>query len=315
MVSGATRGGRPELQTINSAQPALTGAGRSFRVTRPLCLEEALERKSAAGSRGRFWAGGTDIMLDWRRGLQRFTECIDLSLVDELVGIRVLDDQIIVGARTTLHELAGAAGQSEELRVLAGVAAVMCTVQTRTIATIGGNLANASPAADLAPPLLALDATAVVVSQRGTRELALVQLFAGPKRTSLEEDELLGHVMIPRARGRGAAYQRIARTHVDIALALSAVSVEVDAHGIVVGARLGMGSVAPTPLLVDLGPLLVGRPVGAAEGSLDAAGSLAAAAAAPIDDVRTTAAYRTEMCKVLTRRALQEAAGRAGAAR
>lgn len=285
------------------------GRIRAFRYTRPKTVLEAVERKGALGGRGRFWAGGTDLMLEWRRRQRSPEACIDISRLEELRTISCRAREVELGACVTLDELDRSAGRCRELSFLASIARVMCTVQTRTLATVGGNLINASPAADLAPPLICLGSRARLQGPRGVREAAVSELFEGPKASSIADDELLVAIVVPRWEERHAGWDRIARTHVDIALALAACSLDVDANGIVTAARVALGAVAPTPVLADTSGPLEGQPVSALGARLvDEAGALAAAAAAPIDDVRTTAAYRREMCAVLTRRALRSAA-------
>jgi CO/xanthine dehydrogenase FAD-binding subunit len=129
-----------------------------FGVLRPTTPNQASALKREHGSRARYWAGGTDMILLWQRGLVDLDYCIDLSRVRGLDAIDVSPWEIRIGARVTLAQIERAAAQHRLLRTLSDVTKLMCTPQSRTLATIGGNLCNASPAADLSPVLVTLDA-------------------------------------------------------------------------------------------------------------------------------------------------------------
>jgi len=311
-MSSADRPATGVDQRIDSAVPQ---ASAGFTYVQARDTDEAVQIKGRSGQSSRFWAGGTDLMLEWARRQRRFEVCIDISRIDDLRQIEVGDESVVIGACVTLDELDRAGSRCEELELLGAVARVMCTRQTRTLATVGGNLANASPAADLAAPLIALDASARVLSAERPRTLPVAELFLGPKRSALRDDEILHSISMPRRPRRGSAFGRIGRTQVDIALVSSACSIEVDEYGRIASARAGLSSVAPTPIAVDLGPVLKGWSIDELDlGALEAAGRLTVEAAAPIDDLRSSAAYRRRMCGVLTRRALGEAALRLSSA-
>ena len=180
-----------------------------------------------------------------------------------------------------------------------------------TAPTIGGNLANASPAADTATPLLALGAIVEASHVDGTRELPLEQLFLGPGRTALKDGELLTAIRIPAMTGRtGSSFQRCVRTAMDIAVVNCAAFVRLGEDGAIQDAGVALGAVGPTPLrAASAESCLRGRrldPDVAAE-----AAECAADDARPIDDVRAGADYRREMVRVLTRRAIEGAFQRA----
>ena len=277
-----------------------------FTFVRPASVADALAAAAEAGAGGRFWAGGTDLLLEWRRRVRPIGTCIDITGLTELRGLEVGADQIRIGALTTLAELERAAHLHPDLAVPAAIAAVMCTPQTRTLATVAGNLVNASPAADLAPPLIALRGHAVIVSPRGEREVKLEALFTGPKQTVLAADELITQLILPLDARRQAGYGRIARTVVDIALTLAVVALSIDEAGTVTTARVALGSVAPTPIRAASAEcLLVGKHLSElSDDVLQRAAAGAVADASPIDDIRTSAAYRRHVTGVLVRRAL-----------
>ena len=163
------------------------------------------------------------------------------------------------------------------------------SIQTRNRATVGGNLANASPAADTATPLMALGATVEAAGAGGTREIPVHELFLGPGRTALREGELLTAVRVPTLPARaGSAFQRCVRTAMDIAVVNCAAFVRLDADGAVAEARIALGAVGPTPLRAPAAEnRLKGRRFDAA--AAEEAAECAAEDARPIDDVRASA--------------------------
>lgn len=281
---------------------------RRFEYLRPSSINEAIEFKASAGPDAYYWAGGTDIALEWKRQQRTISHCIDLTYVPNLRGIDVSHDRIRIGALTSLATLERATGQQPLLDVLAAISRVMCTPQTRTIATVAGNLCNASPAADLAPPLIAFEAQITVRNQAGERTIPLEQLFVGVKRTVLEGEDLVTELSFPVGACKRGAYSRIARTVVDIALALAATAVDLDENGRVALARVALGSVAPTPIRVpEAETILLGLGLDSvSETVIKDAAAAAAEKIRPITDVRTTAAYRKEATRVLVRRSLDQ---------
>jgi CO/xanthine dehydrogenase FAD-binding subunit len=177
---------------------------------------------------------------------------------------------------------------------------------------VGGNLYNGSPAADTTCPLIVNRARAVIAGPEGERIVDVENFCTGPGQTVLDRGEILVAFLIPRPSSRTSdAYLRlIPRTEMDIAVAGAAVSVTLDANGVCTAARVAIGAVAPTALLVaDAAKALVGSKLD--DESLVRAGAAASAAAKPIDDRRGTAMYRRRVVAVLTRRAASIAAARA----
>ena len=194
---------------------------------------------------------------------------------------------------------------------LTDAATLIGGIQIQGRASIGGNLCNATPSGDSIPALIALEATANVTGPNGSRQVAVEDFCTGPSRTVLASDELLVSISIPAPKaGSGARYIRfIPRNEMDIAVAGAGVSVEIE-DGTFTSARVALASVAPTPLFVqEAGDSLAGKPVN--DESIAEAARLASAAAKPITDMRGTAEYRTHLCEVLTRRALNTAVERA----
>ena len=275
---------------------------------RPRSIPEAV-RLLRAGGGARVVAGGTDVIVQADRGIRALVDITRLGLD----YIRKNNGGWTIGSTTTMASIV----DSPELRKLAGgilgAAAATCgSVQLRNMATVGGNLANASPAADLATPLLALDATVVVAGERARRKIPLEDFFDGPRETKLG-GRLLIEVQIPLTpRGRtGWSFQKLGRTEVDIALVNVAAALQLDPRGRVKWARLALGAVAPTPIRARAAEAAItGHPLDA--GLIDEAAAEAARATQPISDIRASADYRREMARVLTARALRECAREAG---
>ena len=287
---------------------------RQFDYMRPDSIDAAITMKVRHGEHARYWAGGTDLMLQWRRGEVVIDHCIDLTHLAGLDGIEALPGEIRIGAMATLDDLDLASSMHPVMEALGDTARLMCTKQTRTLATVGGNMCNASPGADLSPLFVALEARCLIQGSNGRREVSMEDFLTGVNRTDLGAEELLCAIVvpIPQAR-REASYRRVARTVVDIALVSAAVSLTTDG-GTVTDARIALGSVAPVPVRVTEGEMvLAGRSLDDIDAAcLEEAAGHAANVARPISDVRAGAGYRTRMCPVLVRRALTDALGRLG---
>jgi CO/xanthine dehydrogenase FAD-binding subunit len=279
-----------------------------FKYLRPGGVGEAVEMQTACGPGGRYLAGGTDLYLDWKNGYP-IDCCIDISHLHDLDYLHAQDGTLRIGALTSLRSLEANPGIDYASRALADIARVMCTPQTRTLATVGGNLCNASPAADLTPLLICLDATLTVVGREGQRTFAITDLCSGPKTTTLDPSELVVEIEA-RLRPRAVAvFRRATRTALDIALVIVSVLVGTDDDQVINAARVGLGSVAPVPLRAEEAEtLLLGLPLSDVDSELlqDVA-ARAADCARPIDDARTSAAYRSDVTATLTYRALSEA--------
>lgn len=280
-----------------------------FEYLRPTDIDEAIRMQQAHGDGAVFWAGGTDLVLQWKSGKTRPTHCVDLTWLDGLSDVSKRDGSFDIGALVTLSDLTEIADQEPWLRCLANTAQLMCTVQTRTIATIGGNLCNASPAADLAAPLAAMHATARVQGPDGERVLPIDDLAAGPGKTSLGPSEILLGVTLPIPdTPHAASYRRIDRTVVDIALVSASSAITLDGGGKVSAARIALGAVAPTVIVApDASDMLMGLTLGQLDSDIfDKVGEAAAELATPISDVRASAEYRSAMVRVLVARTLED---------
>jgi len=247
-------------------------------------------------------------MLQWRAGELDIDYCIDLTYLPTLSYVENEQGSVRIGSMTSLDDLDYAADLNPLMGVIGHTARLMCTKQTRTISTVGGNMCNASPSADLSALFVALDCEATIMGSGGSRTVLVEDFFKGVNETILKDDELLVEIRLPvPEHPKEACYKRIARTFVDIALISSAVSIS-STDGVVTDARIALGSVAPVPIrsrtaeqkLIDLILSEIDDDI------LEEVGILAATDASPISDVRAGKVYRQDMCKVLTRRTVEE---------
>ena len=292
-----------------------------LRFDAPSTLAEALRLMAAQTPDApvRALSGGSDLIVQMRSGRTRPAHVVDLKRIPELVGIRRDGGGWLIGAATPCALI----GEHAALRAdWPGVVEAACLIgspQVQGRASLGGNLCNASPAADSVPALIAAGAMAVVAAAGGSgvqrREVPVEALPQGPGRTALAPGELVEAIRLPVPPVRGAdAYLRlIPRTEMDIAVVGCGVSLSLDTDGRIASARIALGAVAPTALLVPAAAeAIVGSPLDeAACRRLEAA---VRAACRPIDDKRGTAAYRTRVAGVLARRAALIALERARAA-
>ena len=282
----------------------------------PSTLADALALLAAPGARA--LAGGSDLIVQLRAGRVRPERIVDLKRVPELIGIWNDGKGWRIGAATPC----AAIGEHAALRAAwPGVVEAACLIgsaQVQGRASVGGNLCNASPAADSVPALIAAAATCVIARAASggieRREIPVEQLPAGPGSTTLGAGEVLEAIRLPgRAPGSADAYLRlIPRTEMDIAVVGVGVALTLDDRGRIVAARVALGAVAPTAILVPAaGAALVGTNLG--EDACEQLETAARAACRPIDDKRGTAAYRIRVVGVLAARAARIAYDRARA--
>ncbi len=288
---------------------------RKFDFFSPQSLSEATALLRHYGTQARLLAGGTDLLLRVERRLVEPGVVVDLKRICALRGIKANRKGLTIKAVTLMDEIASSPLVQRRYGMIATGAAAVGSIQTRNRATLGGNLCNASPAADTAPPLMALAARARIASSRREREVPMEEFFLGPGKTCLQPNELLKEIFIPSpARRSGGSFQRCTRTAMDIALVNCAVFLCLLPRREIIGdIRIALGAVAPTPVrAVRAEDLLKGK--GLDSDAIEVAADCAAASVSPIDDVRSSASYRRAMVRVLTRRALeaalQQAAGK-----
>ena len=256
-------------------------------------------------------AGGTDLIPLLREGACSSRDIVDIGSLAELRFIHDIDGRIHVGAGTRLQEIADSELIADKAPMLQKASLSVGSPQISNLGTIGGNLCNASPAADTAPALLALDATISVQTASSRRDMQLTGLFKGPKTNSLAPDEMLTEISFRTPPfGAGMDFQKLGRRNTfTISIVNAAAYLELE-NGVIEEARLSLGAVAPTPIRLELCERQL---EGKSPSQLvfeDVAASCRVLAS-PVDDHRASADYRREMSGVLIKRALAIALERA----
>ena len=283
-----------------------------MRYEAPRTLRAAVALLAGANGQARVLAGGTDLLIQMRSGRVEPELLVDIKGIPELRSIVAKSGGFRFGAAVSCMELI----EHEEFAtawpgVTDGVR-LIGSIQVKGRATVGGNLCNASPAADTVPALIAAAAVARIVGPDGQREVPVEDIPAGPGRTSLASGEIVVSIRLPRrARRSGDAYLRFTpRTEMDIAVVGAGVNLTLDRKGLCTQARVSLGAVAERALLVhDAAAALIGTPVDNA--ALDRLASAASAACRPIDDKRGTRDFRIKVAGVIARRAAEIALVRA----
>ena len=278
-----------------------------FEYCVPGSVQEACSMLAQYGGKAKVLAGGTDLMVKMKNRLLKPEYLVSLKNLEELRGIRYVAGRgVVIGSRTTHNEVISSALLREKYRSVCEAAHTMAAYQVRNVGTIGGNLVNAVPSADMPPILIALGAVVRIVGVKGEREMLLEDFFVGPNRTVLEADEILVEVVIPDQRTTGSNYIKFGlRKAGALAVAGVASSVEMDGE-VIKGAKVVMGAVAPTPLRArEAESFLCGKAV--SQELLEEAGKVAAKESKPISDIRGSAEYRRNLVYVLTKRSLKAA--------
>jgi len=283
-----------------------------IRYVAPGTLDEAIGAFAAAGSAARILAGGTDLLVQMRSGLVRPGLIVDIKKIAEMTSIEETADggfrigAAVSGAALSEHPRFG--------KVWPGVLEAVNLIGSKQVqgrASAGGNLCNGSPAGDSVPAMIAAGAVVTVQGPNGRRQMKVEEVPVGPGRTNLKPGEILVSFTLPsRPKGSGDAYLRmIPRTEMDIAVVGLGVSLTLK-DGVCTAARVGLGAVAPTVLLIEpAAKALVGSRLD--DTALEAAAAACRAACRPIDDKRGTIAYRIKTAGVLLKRTAKIAAERA----
>jgi CO/xanthine dehydrogenase FAD-binding subunit len=280
-----------------------------FNLLMPKTLSEALEMLADNAPDVAPLAGGTNLIPDMRGGRHHPGVLVNVAGLDELGGVRREDGHLVVGGGVTIAELLDAPLIAQTAPVLREAASVLASPLVRNRATVGGNLANASPAADTAPPLLVLGAEVELASKEGTRRVPLEEFFVHVRETVCQPQELLTSVRwpIPTPDSVGR-FRKLALRKADaVSVVNAAVMVEPDGNGRCGQVRIALGAVAPTPIRVHAAEDALRGQALTSEVIAEAA-HLAAEATYCIDDVRGSADYRKRVVKVLVRRLLTEIA-------
>lgn len=282
----------------------------AIQYARPSTIDDAVRRLTETGAR--VLAGGTDLLVQMRGGALRPRLIVDIKGIAELRRVEQTPQGFRVGAAVAGAELGEHAGFARQWPGVVEAFQLIGSTQVQGRASLGGNLCNASPAADSVPALIAAGARCTVAGPQGRREIAVEDVCIGPGKTSLAPGEFVVDFLFaaPPARTGDAYLRFIPRTEMDIAVVGAGVCLTLDASGRCSAARVGLGAVAPRPLLVPAAAdALVGTTVD--DAALAKLAAAASAACQPIDDKRGTIEFRTRVAGVLARRAAVAALARA----
>ncbi len=278
----------------------------------PDSIQAAISILSEAEIATKILAGGTDLLIQMQGLVNESRLFVDIKKIPEMMQATLGDQGLDLGPSMCCAEFTA----REDIRAvypgLVEAAFLIGSTQVQGRASVGGNLCNSSPAADTIPALMVNAAICVIAGVKGERSVSVEEFVTGVGTNCMEKGELLKLIQLPRpAKNTSDAYLRfIPRTEMDIAVAGAAVSVTLDDEGVCTAARVSIGAVAPTALLVqEAADALIGTKLD--DKALQAAGDAASAAASPITDRRGTVEYRRHVVGVLTKRAAQIAATRA----
>ncbi len=277
-----------------------------FEYHSPNSLDEALGLLGGLSGRVTVLAGGTDLLVKAKQRSVELSAIVSIKRIPSLARIEEHSDGLYIGAAVRMVQLERSEAVRQSFSLLAEAASAVGSIQIRHMATIGGNLCNASPAADGSVGLLALDSTVHMASSRGTRSVPLSEFFLGPGKTVLAPEELLTCVSVPYLPPHtGTAFARISRTGMDLAKVNVATALTLEG-GKVFSVRVALGAVAPTVMrAVAAERVLVGEVP--SDELLRKAADEASKEVRPITDVRSTAEYRRSLVSILVRRTLVKA--------
>lgn len=286
---------------------------RRFDLALPESVDDCVKTLAGRPAGAKLLAGGTDLLPQMKNGMLKPAWVVDLSRVAELQTLAVEGGELHIGAAVTARTLELDKRVTGRYASIAEGGALLGSVQVRNLATVGGNLCNAAPSADMAPPLIALDAVAVIAGPKGRRRVPLAEFFTGARRTVLGADELLVELVVPDpgARSGGQYLRHTPRRELDIAVVGVASQLTL-ADGKCAKARIALAAVAPTPVRATTAEQALQGQALTPE-LIERAAGLAVDAAHPIADQRGSIEFRRHLVRVLTRRTLTTALARASA--
>lgn len=284
-----------------------------MRYIRPLSIEDAVGQLAGSTGAATILAGGSDLLVRMKGGFIEPELIIDIKAIDGLSDIRETADGFSIGAAVPCAVLGENAALKKAWPGVVEAAKLIGSKQVQGRCTIVGNLCNASPAADSVPAMVAAGARAVVAGPAGRRTIAVESVPTGPGKTSLAKGEIIEAILLDKRPSRSSdAYLRfIPRTEMDIAVVSAGANLTLDEHGVVKSARVALGAVAPTVLLVEeAAEVLVGSKLD--EATLERLATICSGECRPIDDKRGTVEFRRKVAGVLARRVVTIAYKRAG---
>ena len=288
---------------------------QDFKYHKPATLQEACKLLESQNNAAAI-AGGTDILVEIKKGLRHNDNIVSLSGIKELKILEESANVLTIGAAVTHNEIKNSKLIQEKFPALAEAASLIGTDQVRNTATVGGNLCTGASCCDMAPVLIASNASVEIISTSGERIVALKDFFIFHKETSIQKGEIMTKIIVPFLEpGTGVCFKKFGlreASSISVASASAFVKVEDD---VCVDSRIVVGAVAPVPKISEkASEILNGAKVTElSEGSsaLKEVGEAAAADSLPLDDMRGTADFRRDIVNVLTQRAVIKAAGRA----
>lgn len=283
----------------------------NFELHQPQSHHDALSIAAHYGEKARFIAGGTDLVIQMRRKQLAPEHIVDLSQLRD-VGVVEMNDKFALGALVTHKTVERSPALQRQIVMLSEAAKVVGGHQVRNIATVGGNIVNASPAADVVAPLLALDAELILASSTGTRILALQNFLVGPGQTNRRADEMLSEIRFAKPlAATGTAFLKTGRRKA-MEISIVCVAAKLTLEGNVCReVRIALGAVGPTTQRAFTAEEAL-EGAGVDPGLFREAGRLAAATCSPISDLRASADYRRILVATLVYRALLQCVKRAG---
>ncbi|RVC31310.1 xanthine dehydrogenase family protein subunit M, partial [Mesorhizobium sp. M7A.F.Ca.CA.004.04.2.1] len=279
-----------------------------MRYIRPLSIEDAVGHLAGSAGTAAILAGGSDLLVRMKGGFAEPELIVDIKAIDGLSEIRETAEGFSIGAAVPCAVLGENTALKKAWPGVVEAAKLIGSKQVQGRCTIVGNLCNASPAADSVPALVAAGAKAVVVGPAGRRTIPVQSVPTAPGKTSLAKGEIIEAILLDKREPRsGDAYLRfIPRTEMDIAVVSAGVNLTLDEHGVVKSARVALGAVAATVLLVEeAAEVLIGSKLD--EATLERLAKVCAGACRPIDDKRGTIEFRRKVAGVLAQRAATSA--------
>ena len=280
---------------------------KPFDFIQPTTIDAAILALAEHNPNVRILNGGTDYLVELKHVAQSPGVVVDVSRLQDLRGIEIIDAGLRIGAGTTHTEIMADPLIKEYVPAMIDAAHTVGAVQTRNLGTLGGNLVTCVPSMDSGPTLLALDAKVIILGSKGTRQSSLTDFFIGPRRTSLEPDELLLEIIIPKENlGKPASFIKFGlRKGQALALVNAASALWVEGNKFK-DVRIALGAVAPVVMRATKAEaLLEGQVI--SEDLVQEAAKIAVGEAKPIDDFRASKEYRNDLIEVGTRRTLQAA--------
>lgn len=277
-----------------------------FEYYAPDNIAEACKLLTQFGEKAKLFAGGTDILVKMKNEVL----APEVLISTKNLGMKEIEyvpgKGVVIGARCTHNDLVKCETLAKKYASVSNAARQMAHNQVRNVGTVAGNISNAVPSADLPPIFISLDATVKLVGSNGERTVAMEDLFTGPGKTVLAQDELITEVIVPDQKMTGSTYIKFGlRKSGALAVVGVAVAVQVE-NNVIKDARIALGAVAPTPVRAKkTEEFLKGKTV--SDELLAEAGVIASAECKPISDIRASAEYRTDLIRIFTKRALRKA--------